>query len=78
MQHLDDNLRVVYRGHLLSCRPRRQDDGSYHAQVAITCVDGPRTISQRFIDLEGCPSLDDAVSVAHAAGVAWVDSEWDR
>ena len=78
MPDLDQDLRVLYKGHLLSCRPAQQDEGRYQARVTIICASGQKTVSQHFLDLESFASFDDAVARAHAAGVEWVDAEWQE
>jgi hypothetical protein len=67
-------LRSIYREHVLSCRPMLLDDGSFQARVAIICVRGDKTMSQRFLDLEVFAVEADAVERARTAGMDWVDA----
>jgi hypothetical protein len=67
------DYRSFYRQHMLTCRPQAQDDGRYQARVAITAIDGTKTRTQRFLDLDTFDSHDEAVESARLAGMEWVD-----
>jgi hypothetical protein len=67
-------LQSIYREHVLSCRPMLLDDGNFQARVAIICVRGNKTMSQRFLDLEVFAVEKDAVERARSAGMDWVDA----
>lgn len=64
----------IYRDYHLSCRPMEMDDGTYQARVAIICVSGDKTRSQRFLDLEVFASEDVAIERARSVGMDWVDA----
>jgi len=65
--------RTVYRDHLLSCQPMRQDDGRYQARVVITSLGGDQTRSQRFLDLQVFASEEAAIEHARRSGMEWID-----
>ena len=65
--------RTVYRDHLLSCQPMRQDDGRYQARVVITSLGGNNTRSQRFLDLQVFDTEAAAIEHARRSGMDWVD-----
>jgi len=70
-----DAHRHLYKDFLLSCAPLLREDGHYQARVAITYLGGQRTRSQRFLDLDSFPTIEEAVAAAQAAGIEWVDRE---
>ena len=65
--------RTVYRDHVLSCQPMRQDDGRYQARVVITSLGGDQTRSQRFLDLQVFDSEEAAIEHARRSGMEWID-----
>jgi len=65
--------RTVYRNHVLSCQPMRQDDGRYQARVVITSLGGDQTRSQRFLDLQVFASEEAAIEHARRSGMEWID-----
>jgi len=69
-----------YNGHMFVCVSTQTDGGKYRASVAIMAIDGSRTRSQRFLDLETFPTELEANERAVAAAKAWIDanSENDR
>lgn len=67
------SARTVYRDHLLSCQPMRQDDGRYQARVVITSLGGDNTRSQRFLDLQVFDTEAAAIEHARRAGMDWID-----
>jgi hypothetical protein len=68
----------LYRDYALSCRPMVLDDGSFQARVAIICVSGDKTKSQRFLDLEVFAVEEEAIKRARSAGMEWVDAHAKR
>jgi len=50
------------------------DNGRYRARVAIIALDGTRTRSQRFIDLEVFPSRAEAGDRVVTVARAWIDA----
>ena len=67
--------RYVYKGYVISDVSTLIDDGRYRARVAIISLDGTRTRSQRFIDLEIYPTQEAALMRVSAAAKSWIDSE---
>ena len=65
--------RTVYRDHVLSCEPMRQDDGRYQARVVITSLGGDQTRSQRFLDLQAFATEEAAIEHARRSGMEWID-----
>ena len=65
--------RTVYRDHVLSCEPMRQDDGRYQARVVITSLGGDQTRSQRFLDLQVFATEEAAIEHARRSGMEWID-----
>jgi hypothetical protein len=50
------------------------ENGRYRARVAIMALDGSRTRSQRFIDLEVFTSPEEAGERVVAVARAWIDA----
>ena len=71
--------RLIHKDHLLSIDAIRLDSGVYKAQVAVICLKGDRTRSQRFIDLkETFPCELAAKERGHAVGIDWVEINGDK
>ena len=56
----------------------RSEDGRYRARVAIVSLEGTRTRSQRFIDLDVYRTQEEALDRLTAAAKSWIDSETDK
>ena len=69
-----------YKGHSFVSSPTQTESGKHRARVAIMALDGTRTRSQRFLDLETFPTESEAHGRAVTAARAWIDanSENDR
>ena len=63
-----------HNGHMFVCVSTQTDTGKFRARVAIMALDGSRTRSQRFLDLETFPTEADANDRATAAAKAWIDA----
>ncbi len=72
------NFRSVYQDYVFTDVSTRTDDGRYRARVAIMSLNGSRTRSQRFIDLEVFPTQDEAIERITLVAKAWIDSEVDK
>ncbi len=70
--------RSVYQGYVFTDVSTRTEDGRYRARVAIISLDGTRTRSQRFIDLEVFATEAAALERITAVAKAWIDSETDK
>ena len=67
----------TYKGYTYTDVTTRNEDGRYVARVAIMALDGSRTRSQRFIDLEAYSSRDAAHERVEAVARAWIDANLD-
>jgi len=67
-------MKTVYRGYTYTNLTAPADDGRYVARVAIMALDGTRTRSQRFLDLESYATREEADARAHEAAVEWIDA----
>jgi hypothetical protein len=54
------------------------ENGRYRARVAILALDGERTRSQRFIDLEVFPTRAEAGERVVKVARAWIDANADQ
>lgn len=70
--------RQIYKGYTFTDVSTTTDGGHYRARVAIMALDGTRTRSQRFIDLEIVPSQTAAIERITAVAQAWIDTEIDK
>ena len=68
-------FRQVYNGFVFADVSTRTDSGHYRARVAIMSLDGTRTRSQRFIDLEVVATEAAAIERITAVAQAWIDNE---
>ena len=68
---------TTYKGYTYTDVTTRTDDGRYIARVAIMALDGSRTRSQRFLDLEIYATRDAAHERAEFAARAWIDANLD-
>lgn len=72
------NPRHLYQGYVFTDVSTRTEDGRYRARVAIVSLDGTRTRSQRFIDLEVFPTHEAALERIAVVARAWIDAETDK
>ena len=72
------NSRHVYQGYAFTDVSTRTEDGRYRARVAIVSLEGTRTRSQRFIDLDVYRTQEEALDRLTAAAMSWIDSETDK
>ncbi len=70
--------RFVYQGYVFTDVSTRTDDGRYRARVAIISLDGTRTRSQRFIDLEVYPTQEAALNRVITLARSWIDTEINK
>ena len=68
------SARGIYRGYTFADVSTPVENGRYRARVAIMALDGSRTRSQRFIDLEVFPTLEEAGERVVAVARAWIDA----
>ncbi len=68
-------FRDVYQGFVFTDVSTRTDDGRYRPRVAIMSLEGTRTRSQRFIDLEVVRTEAEAIDRIRAAARNWIDTE---
>ena len=67
--------KCFYKGYHLACITSSTDNGLYRARVAVMALDGERTRSQRFIDLETFRDETEADVRAIVGGKEWVESQ---
>ena len=68
------NARGIYKGYTFADVSTPMENGRYRARVAILALDGTQTRSQRFIDLEVFPTLEEAGARVVAVARAWIDA----
>lgn len=68
------SARGIYRGYTFADVSTPVENGRYRARVAIMALDGSRTRSQRFLDLEVFSSLEEAGERVVAVARAWIDA----
>jgi hypothetical protein len=73
-QEIRLSARGIYKGYTFADVSTAMDNGRYRARVAIMALDGSRTRSQRFIDLEVFPTLEEAGERVVAVARAWIDA----
>jgi len=66
--------REIYKGYTFTDVSTPTDGGHYRARVAIMALDGTRTRSQRFIDLEIFRTSEEAQERVMAVARAWIDA----
>ena len=69
------NSRCFYKGYYLSAVSTESDHARYRARVVIMALDGERTRSQRFVDLDCFDTKMEADRLAIEGGKAWVDTQ---
>ena len=72
------SARGIYKGYTFADVSTPTDRGQYRARVAIMALDGTRTRSQRFLDLEIFPTHAEATERVMAVAKAWIDSNADH
>jgi hypothetical protein len=70
--------KCFYRGYHLACISTQTDNGHYRARVAVMALDGERTRSQRFLDMETFGNEAEADERAIAGGKEWIDGQLHR
>lgn len=68
------NTRCVYKSYTVADVTTPTDDGRFRARAAIMSLDGERTRSQRFLDLETFRTPEEAHARTMQAAKAWVDA----
>ena len=68
------SARGIYKGYTFADVSTPLDNGRYRARVAIMALDGTRTRSQRFIDLEVFATHADASERVVTVARAWIDA----
>ena len=66
--------RQTYKGYTFTDVSTATEGGHYRARVAIMALDGTRTRSQRFIDLEIFRTSEEAQERVMAVARAWIDA----
>jgi hypothetical protein len=72
------SARGIYKGYTFADVSTPLENGRYRARVAIMALDGTRTRSQRFLDLEVFDSQDAAGERAVRVARAWIDANAGR
>jgi hypothetical protein len=72
------SARGIYKGYTFADVSTPVEDGRYRARVAIMALDGTRTRSQRFLDLELFASRDEAGERVVTVARAWIDANTGR
>ena len=68
------SARGIYKGYTFSDVSTPTESGHYRARVAIMALDGTRTCSQRFIDLEVFRTSAEANERVVTVARAWIDA----
>ena len=63
----------IYKGYTFADVSTPLENGRYRARVAILALDGERTRSQRFIDLEVFNTRQEANERVVTVAIAWID-----
>jgi hypothetical protein len=74
LQEIRLSARAIYKGYTFADVSTPMDNGRYRARVAIMALDGTRTRSQRFLDLEVFPTLAEASERVVSVARAWIDA----
>jgi len=67
------SARGIYKGYTFADVSTPTENGLYRARVAILALDGERTRSQRFIDLEVFRTRQEASERVVTVARAWID-----
>jgi hypothetical protein len=68
-------MRTTYKGYVFTDMTTQTDDGRYKARAAIMALDGTRTRSQRFLDLETFKTKAEASARVVMGAMAWIDAD---
>jgi hypothetical protein len=68
-------MRANYKGYTFADVTTQTESGRFKARAAIMALDGSRTRSQRFIDLETFDTEREASARVVAAAQAWIDAD---
>lgn len=68
------SARGIYKGYTFADVSTQTESGQYRARVAIMALDGTRTRSQRFLDLELFCTQDEANERAMTVAKAWIEA----
>ena len=68
------STREIYKGYTFADVSTPMESGQYRARVAIMALDGTRTRSQRFLDLEIFPTPEEAGERVVNVARAWIDA----
>ena len=68
------SARGIYKGYTYADVSTPMDNGRYRARVAILALDGTRTRSQRFLDLEVFRTREEAGQRVVTVARAWIDA----
>jgi hypothetical protein len=72
------SAREIYKGYTFADVSTPLENGRYRARVAILALDGERTRSQRFIDLEVFKTREEANERIVTVARAWIDANAGR
>ena len=72
------SARGIYKGYTFADVSTPVENGRYRARVAILALDGTRTRSQWFIDLEVFPTPEEAGERVVTVARAWIDANAGR
>ena len=72
------SARGIYKGYTFADVSTQLENGRYRARVAIMALEGTRTRSQRFIDLEVFHTRAEAGERVVKVARAWIDANADQ
>jgi hypothetical protein len=72
------STREIYKGYSFADVSTPMESGQYRARVAIMALDGTRTRSQRFLDLEIFRTKEEASERVLMVARAWIDANAGR
>jgi len=72
------SARGIYKGYTFADVSTVMENGRYRARVAIMALDGSRTRSQRFLDLELFHTREEAGERVVAVARAWIDANAEK
>jgi hypothetical protein len=68
-------MRATYKGYTFADVSTTTESGRYKARAAIMALEGGRTRSQRFLDLETYNTAAEANARVISAAKAWIDAD---
>ena len=77
-QEIGVSTREIYKGYTFVDVSTPMESGQYRARVAIIALDGSRTRSQRFLDLEIFRTRAEASERVLTVAKAWIDANAGR